>query len=69
MHNYVITIPCRLKSKRFPEKLIKKFKGKEIFLYTHTYERCARVCSKKIFILTDSKKIIKICKKYKMNLF
>ena len=66
MNNYVITIPCRLKSKRFPEKLIKKFKGKEIFV--HTYERCTKVCSrKKIFILTDSKKIIKICKKHNMN--
>lgn len=66
MYNYVITIPCRLKSKRFPEKLIKKFKGKEIFV--HTYERCLKVCpAKKIFVLTDSEKIINICKKYNIN--
>ncbi len=66
MYNYVITIPCRLKSKRFPEKLIKKYKGKEIFV--HTYERCAKVCpKKKIFVLTDSEKIINICKKYNIN--
>lgn len=66
MYNYVITIPCRLNSKRFPEKLLKKFNGKEIFI--HTYERCVRVCPKsKIFVLTDSSKIINICKKYNVN--
>jgi|TARA_Y100000389_G_scaffold204445_1_gene257046 3-deoxy-manno-octulosonate cytidylyltransferase (CMP-KDO synthetase) len=66
MHNYVITIPCRLNSKRFPEKLIQKFKGKEIFV--HTYERCAKVCPKKnIFVLTDSDKIMNTCKKYNIN--
>jgi len=61
MKNFVITIPCRLNSKRFPEKLIKKYKGKEIFL--HTYERCLKATNKKnIYILTDSSKIANICK-------
>ena len=59
MHNYVITIPCRLKSKRFPEKLIKKFKGKEILFNLRDAQSLLK---KKIFILTDSKKIINICK-------
>lgn len=66
MKNFVITIPCRLNSKRFPQKLIKKVNNKEIFL--HTYDRCLRVCSQeKIYIITDSSVIAKICKKNNVN--
>jgi len=66
MKNFIITIPCRLNSKRFPQKLIKKVNNKEIFL--HTYDRCLKVCAKeKIFILTDSEIITKICKKNNVN--
>jgi 3-deoxy-manno-octulosonate cytidylyltransferase (CMP-KDO synthetase) len=66
MQKYVLTIPCRLKSKRFPEKLLKKFKGLEIFL--HTYNRCLKACAKnKIYILTDSERIYKLCKEKKIN--
>lgn len=66
MKNFVITIPCRLNSKRFPQKLIKKINNREIFL--HTYDRCLKVCPKnKIFILTDSVIIAKICDENNVN--
>ena len=61
MKKIIIVIPCRLKSKRLKEKLIKKVNGKEIFL--HTYERCCLAINKKnIYIATDSSKIFSICK-------
>jgi len=66
MKNFVIVIPCRLDSRRFPEKLIQKYKQKEIFV--HTYERCLKISPKEnIYVLTDSNKISKICKYYKIN--
>ncbi|WP_440932456.1 3-deoxy-manno-octulosonate cytidylyltransferase [Candidatus Pelagibacter sp.] len=66
MKKIIIVIPCRLKSKRLKEKLIRKVNGKEIFL--HTYERCCLAINKKnIYIATDSSRIITLCKEKGIN--
>ena len=62
MKKFVVVIPCRLKSKRFPKKLLQKINGKEIFV--HTYNQCLKSTkARNIFIVTDSKKIKFICDK------
>ena len=66
MKKFVVVIPCRLKSKRLKEKLIRKVNGKEIFL--HTYEKCCLATNKKnIYIATDSSQILTLCKKKGIN--
>ena len=66
MNNFIVVIPARLKSTRYPNKVIKKINGKEIFL--HVWEKCAKVCNKKdIYIATPDKKIIKLCEEKKIN--
>lgn len=66
MNNFIVVIPARLKSTRYPNKVIKKINNKEIFV--HVWEKCAKVCDKKnIFIATPDKKIINLCKEKKIN--
>ena len=66
MKKFIVVIPCRLKSKRLKEKLIRKVNGKEIFL--HTYEKCCLATNKKnIYIATDSSQIFILCKKKGIN--
>ena len=66
MNNFILVIPARLKSTRYPNKVIKKINGKELFV--HVWEKCSKVCNKKdIFIATPDQKIIDLCKKKKIN--
>lgn len=64
--SYLVVIPARLKSTRLNEKLLIKIGGKEVL--TRTFLRCLAVVPRnKIIIATDSKKIVKLCKKINAN--
>ena len=68
MSNFILIIPARLKSTRYPNKVIKKINKKEVFV--HVWEKCLKACKKnKIFVATPDKKIIEICKKKGINYF
>jgi len=61
-----LIIPARLKSKRFPEKPLKKILGIPMII------RVAKICEKvleknNIFIATDSKKILSVVTQYGFN--
>ena len=63
---YIIVIPARYKSTRLPGKPLIKIKG--IPMIKRTFLQCCKVESqKKIFVATDSKKILNFCKKEKIN--
>ena len=58
---FVIVIPARFKSKRFPGKPLIDIKGTPMII--RTAQQCAKVVSiKDIYIATDNKKIYNICK-------
>jgi 3-deoxy-manno-octulosonate cytidylyltransferase (CMP-KDO synthetase) len=66
MNNYLIVIPARYKSKRFPGKPLIDIFGKTMI--ERVYEKCRGATSEKnIIIATDSDKIIKHCISKKMN--
>jgi 3-deoxy-manno-octulosonate cytidylyltransferase (CMP-KDO synthetase) len=66
MKSFLLIIPARLKSTRFPNKLLKKINGKEILKYV--YDRCKLACKEnQIVIATPDKKIIEFCNKNKIN--
>ena len=66
MKKIVILIPARLKSKRFPEKPIKKILGVPMII--RVAEICKKVLKKEnIYIATDSKKISTLVKKNNFN--
>ena len=66
MLDYLIVIPARLKSSRFPGKPLEKINGKELVL--HVLERCNLTFDKKkIVVATDSKKIQNFVKKKNFN--
>ncbi len=66
MSSFILVIPARLKSTRYPNKVIKKINDKEIFV--HVWERCLKACNKsQIFVATPDLKIINICKKKGIN--
>tara|TARA_B100000925_G_scaffold244557_1_gene194420 strand:+ start:757 stop:1503 length:747 start_codon:yes stop_codon:yes gene_type:complete len=61
-HNYVVVIPARYHSTRLPGKPLIKILGIEML--QRTYNRCLKVVDKeKIFVATDSEKIIDFCNK------
>ena len=62
----VAIIPARAGSKRIPNKNIKKFKGKPIFLWPLIAAQKTNLFDK-IILSTDSEKIAKIGRKYKMD--
>ena len=62
MLDYLIVIPARYKSSRFPGKPLKKIMGKEMIL--HVLERCSlKFDRQKILVATDSIKIKNFLKK------
>ena len=66
MINYILIIPARLNSTRFPAKLLKKIYKYEVL--KHTWLRCCRATSKKnIYVATADKKIIDFCRAEKIN--
>ena len=61
--NFVIVIPARLKSSRFPGKPLAKICGKPMIY--HVWKRCIDAVNKKlVFVATDNIKIINVCKKF-----
>ena len=64
---FVIVIPARFKSSRFPGKPLALIKGKPMIY--HVWRQCIKAVNKKnIFIATDEIRIKNICLKYSMNL-
>ena len=66
MLDYLIVIPARIRSSRFPAKPLAKINSKELIL--HVLDRCNKVFDKeKIIVATDSLKILNFVKnnKYK----
>jgi 3-deoxy-manno-octulosonate cytidylyltransferase (CMP-KDO synthetase) len=63
---FVIVIPARFKSSRFPGKPLAKIKGKPMIY--HVWMQCIKAVSRdNVFIATDDKKIQDVCKTYSMN--
>lgn len=66
MSDFIIIIPARLKSTRFPNKLLKKINGIEVI--KHVWFKCLKVTNKKnIYIATGDIKIIRFCLKEGIN--
>lgn len=64
--DFLIVIPARLKSSRLKEKLLIRLGEKEIL--ARTFAKClVAVPRNKIFIATDSEKIVNLCKKINAN--
>ena len=64
--NFIIVIPARYASSRFPGKPLVKIHGKTML--KRVYEKCCQAVAKKnIIIATDSKKITDHCKKESLN--
>jgi 3-deoxy-manno-octulosonate cytidylyltransferase (CMP-KDO synthetase) len=61
INEYLIFIPARYKSSRFPGKPLAKILGKEMIEYV--YETCDSIKKNKTFVLTDSQKILNFCQK------
>ena len=66
MHDFLLVIPARYKSKRLPGKPLINLKG--IPMIVRTYNQCKKVVApSKILVATDNKKIFNICKKNNIN--
>ena len=66
--NFIIVIPARYASSRFPGKPLAKINGKTML--ERVYEKCCLAVEKKnIIVATDSKKIVDHCKKKKIKFF
>jgi 3-deoxy-manno-octulosonate cytidylyltransferase (CMP-KDO synthetase) len=66
MSNYLLIIPARMESSRFPGKLLKKINNYEVIKYV--WLRCVKAVNKNdIFIATGDKEIIHFCQKEKIN--
>ena len=66
MFNYCLAIPARFNSSRLPGKPLLNIKGKK--LIERVWLKCLEVVpNKRIFILTDDKRIYKFCSLKKMN--
>lgn len=62
----IILIPARINSKRLPAKALLPIE--DIPMIIHTYKRsCLSKLKDEVFVCTDSKKIIEVCKKYNAN--
>ena len=63
---FVIVIPARFKSSRFPGKPLANIKGKPMIY--HVWKRCIKAVKREnVFIATDDKRIKDVCEKYSMN--
>ena len=68
MGKYLIIIPARLKSTRFPGKVLKKINNKTLIEYV--FEKCEKVTQRKnIYVATEDNEIVKFCKEKKINYF
>lgn len=66
MHDFLLVIPARYKSKRLPGKPLINLKG--IPMIIRTYDQCKKVVHhSKILVATDDKKILNLCKKNNIN--
>ena len=66
MHDFLLVIPARYKSKRLPGKPLINLKG--IPMIVRTYNQCKKVVHpSKILVATENKKIFNICKKNNIN--
>ena len=66
MHDFLLVIPARYKSKRLPGKPLVNLKG--IPMIIRTYDQCKKVVHhSKILVATDDKKILNLCKKNNIN--
>ena len=66
MHDFLLVIPARYKSKRLPGKPLINLKG--IPMIVRTYNQCKKVVDhSKILVATDDKKILNLCKKNNIN--
>ncbi len=64
--SFIVVIPARYKSERLPGKPLANIGG--LPMIVRTYNQCKSVVSEdKIIVATDSSKIIKVCKSYKIN--
>lgn len=64
----IAIVPARIGSKRIKQKNIKKFFGKPIIYWTLKFLKNSKIFSK-IFVSTDSKKIVNLAKKIGFNDF
>ncbi len=63
---FIVIIPARLKSTRLPNKPLKLINKKPLIYWT--WKNCVKVIKKDlVYVATDSSKIHKICKKYKIQ--
>ena len=63
---FLIVIPARYNSSRFPGKPLIKILGVPMLL--RTYNQCLKVAPKeKIIVATDDKRILKLCSDNKVN--
>jgi len=63
---YIVVIPARYKSSRFPGKPLIDLKGKSMI--QRTYEQCLKAFPKdRIFVATEDQRIVNHCKELEMN--
>jgi len=60
----IILIPTRINSTRLPAKALLEIEGKPIIIHTFKRAQMSKLADE-VYICTDSKKIIKICKYYR----
>jgi len=66
MHEYLIVIPARYDSSRFPGKPLVDICGKSMIL--RVWEKCIKSMDKnQILVATDDSRIIEHCKEHQMN--
>tara|TARA_Y100000389_G_scaffold82236_1_gene78817 strand:+ start:22901 stop:23653 length:753 start_codon:yes stop_codon:yes gene_type:complete len=63
--NFLIFIPARYESSRFPGKPLVKILGIEMI--KRVYDNCNSVAKNKTYVLTDNKKIYNFCIKHKIK--
>ena len=64
--SFILVIPARYSSKRFPGKPLKKINGIEMI--SHVWRKCtSAIGEKNVLIATDSNKILNFCKKKSYN--
>ena len=63
---YIVVIPARYKSTRFPGKPLIDLNGKSMLL--RTYEQCKKAVDEKlIYVATEDARIVEHCKEFGMN--
>ncbi|WP_256003308.1 3-deoxy-manno-octulosonate cytidylyltransferase [Pedobacter deserti] len=64
--SYIVVIPARYKSTRFPGKPLTDILGKSMLL--RTYEQCIKaVDSKKVYVATEDERIVDHCNQHNMQ--